>query len=243
MSIDDLVELLHSVDHEVVNSKDAVISDSALEALLNRTLRKDKPGSSQTVGTEEKDASSGVPGSTEHTELFKVIAERDSKGNLVTGDQDKNSTGEDGVGGDPSLGSTASDRTEADPSLQRASSDRSEEGTAADSTSTGTIEKRASVGDTNSIGSAESTEPEKQVKQADNRSSTSPDPASSTGVRSSSVTSSTTTCSSGADDAHTKASKGVVITESVVGVCAAPSASGSGEGGGDKSESSISVIG
>lgn len=73
LSIDDLVDLLHSVDHEkVVDSEDAVISDEALAALLNRTLQSDK--------IKEKDEDSLK---STHLGIFKVIAERDSSGKLI----------------------------------------------------------------------------------------------------------------------------------------------------------------
>lgn len=72
LSIEDLVDLLDSVDHDkVVNSGDAVISDGALSALLDRDLNLDR--SSKT----KKKQKSG------HSDLFKVIAERDANGNLI----------------------------------------------------------------------------------------------------------------------------------------------------------------
>lgn len=83
LSLDDLVELLHSVDHHKVvdNSGGAVISDEQLEALLDRTLtsqekNKQKEKSDQTLKEQN---------------LFRVIEERDAKGN-VTRDDDDNAT-------------------------------------------------------------------------------------------------------------------------------------------------------
>ena len=82
LSLDDLVELLHSVDHhKVVDSRDAVISDEQLEALLDRTLtsqEKDKD--------KEPSTSSCLP--EEGQNLFRVIEERDAKGNVIRGGDD-----------------------------------------------------------------------------------------------------------------------------------------------------------
>lgn len=85
LSIEDLVDLLHSVDHEkVVKSKDAVISDEALAALLDRTLTSDKMNSDPGFKEKEKeDDSLKSANSIVHSGLFKVIAERDSTGKLI----------------------------------------------------------------------------------------------------------------------------------------------------------------
>lgn len=85
LSIEDLVDLLHSVDHEkVVKSKDAVISDEALAALLDRTLTSDKMNSDPGFKEKEKeDDSLKSANSIVHLGLFKVIAERDSTGKLI----------------------------------------------------------------------------------------------------------------------------------------------------------------
>lgn len=77
LSIDDLVDLLHSVDHEkVVDSENAVISDEALAALLDRTLQGNR-------ATEEGEDNVKGAGSTAHSGVFKIIAERDSSGKLI----------------------------------------------------------------------------------------------------------------------------------------------------------------
>ena len=78
LSIDDLVDLLHSVDHEkIVDSENAVISDGALAALLDRTLQGDKATEEDAEGTLKG------AGSIAHSGVFKIIAERDSSGKLV----------------------------------------------------------------------------------------------------------------------------------------------------------------
>ena len=76
ISLDDLVELLQSVDHhKVVDSRDAVMSDEQLEALLDRTLT-----------SREKDQKKSDQKSNERN-LFKVIEERDTKGNVTRVDE------------------------------------------------------------------------------------------------------------------------------------------------------------
>ena len=78
LSLDDLVELLHSVDHhKVVNSRDAVISDEQLEALLDRTL------TSQEKKNKKKSTKSSSPSAAGDQSLFRVIEERDVKGNIT----------------------------------------------------------------------------------------------------------------------------------------------------------------
>ena len=65
LSLEDLTSLLHSVDHEsIVDSHDAIISDKALEALLDRSPGAMKEGEGK--------------GASEHGGIFKVIAEQDS---------------------------------------------------------------------------------------------------------------------------------------------------------------------
>ena len=86
LSLDDLVELLHSVDHhKVVDSRDAVISDEQLEALLDRTLtcqeKKKETESSTSSGCSAGDQS-----------LFRVIEERDAKGNVIREDDSASTT-------------------------------------------------------------------------------------------------------------------------------------------------------
>ena len=82
ISVDDLIDLLHSVDHDkVVNNQDAVISDKALAALLDRTMNNEQEGPSI------KDASITEQAVTNHyQDNFKVIAERDGRGNLIRSD-------------------------------------------------------------------------------------------------------------------------------------------------------------
>jgi len=78
LSIDDLIDLLHSVDHEkVVNNQAAVISDKALAALLDRTMTNNLDGSGSSG---QSQSSSG-----HYPVNFRVIAESDSRGNLVGG--------------------------------------------------------------------------------------------------------------------------------------------------------------
>ena len=78
LSIDDLIDLLHSVDHEkVVNNQAAVISDEALAALLDRTMTSSNQEGSSSSGELQASAAAHYPVN------FKVIAERDSRGNLT----------------------------------------------------------------------------------------------------------------------------------------------------------------
>ena len=66
MTLDDLVELLKSVDHDKVVKSHEIISDSALEALLDRNFTSEN--GLKSVGVD----SDGVD---EHAEVFKVIEE------------------------------------------------------------------------------------------------------------------------------------------------------------------------
>ena len=69
---------MHSVDHhKVVDSKDAVITDEQLEALLDRTL----------TSKEKKEVSSSSHPADEQN-VFKVIEERDTQGNVIRQDAD-----------------------------------------------------------------------------------------------------------------------------------------------------------
>lgn len=71
ISLEALADLLNSVDHDkVVTSKDAVISDEALLALLDRSFSSSKQN--QDVGSQK----------VKHTEVFKVLEESDEKGNI-----------------------------------------------------------------------------------------------------------------------------------------------------------------
>ncbi len=133
MSMEDLVELLHSVDHEKVvsSTKDAVISDAALEALLDRTMNKDKPppppplpsdrlsaGFRERETEEDSLKTAANSAAAAHAGVFKVIAERDSKGNLIAGDPNTGTQEEtekdlkegDVGGGSPSLESAPGNR-------------------------------------------------------------------------------------------------------------------------------------
>lgn len=77
ISIDDLIDLLHSADHEkVVNNQDAVMSDEALAALLDRTMSASTMAGSKTSSVQSM--------ATNHSDVFKVIAERDSIENLIS---------------------------------------------------------------------------------------------------------------------------------------------------------------
>ena len=82
LSIDDLIDLLHSADHEkIVNNQDAVISDEALAALLDRTVQ------SEDALTENKTTNiNRLMSTSNHSCVFKVIAERDSSGTLMSSD-------------------------------------------------------------------------------------------------------------------------------------------------------------
>lgn len=239
MSIEDLVELLHSVDHEkVVSSKDAVISDAALEALLDRTLSKDKPSLSSPSSLPTTDQSSfkerkdegdtltaSASGSTntgsstvEHASIFKVIAERDSKGNLITsGDnQNEDHCQEEQLpfSGDaaPSTDSTVSTSEAENENPKNPKGDLAHLGDRGSPDSTTSDEKAEKLGGSNAS------------KSGTRKSLTPRPPSTSSGsIRSSSVTSSTTG-SEGSD------MMGVVITESVVGVCT-PTAEGERERG------------
>ena len=78
LSLEDLASLLHSVDHEkVVESSDAIISDEALEALLDRSIQTGREGGEG--GGEGK----GERGGRQHEGVFKVIDEQDSSGNTL----------------------------------------------------------------------------------------------------------------------------------------------------------------
>ena len=69
---------MHSVDHhKVVDSKDAVITDEQLEALLDRTLT-----------SKEKKESSTSSHPADDQNVFKVIEERDTQGNVIRQDAD-----------------------------------------------------------------------------------------------------------------------------------------------------------
>ncbi len=75
---------VHAMDHEkVVNNQAAVISDNALAALLDRTMSKDPdshtPSSNSTI-------SQTTTSSKQYQDNFKVIAERNSRGNVICSD-------------------------------------------------------------------------------------------------------------------------------------------------------------
>ena len=81
LSLEDLTSLLHSVDHQkVVNSNDAIISDKALEVLLDRTFVKP---SGDGNGVEMKENESVTNDVREHEAIFKVINEQDTPGNTL----------------------------------------------------------------------------------------------------------------------------------------------------------------
>lgn len=85
-SLDDLVELLHSVDHHnVVDSSDAVVSDEQLEALLDRTLTSQEKKTNKENKTSTTCSSQPVGGDQS---LFKVIEERDADGHVTRADAD-----------------------------------------------------------------------------------------------------------------------------------------------------------
>ena len=79
LSLEDLASLLHSVDHEkVVESSDAIISDEALEALLDRSIQTGKEGGGGGGGGGKREGGGG-----QHEGVFKVIDEQDSSGNTL----------------------------------------------------------------------------------------------------------------------------------------------------------------
>ena len=72
LSLEDLISLLQSVDHErEVDSSDAIISDKALEALLDRSVS--QPGEGERGERQSKE----IEG------VFKVIHEQDSSGKTL----------------------------------------------------------------------------------------------------------------------------------------------------------------
>ena len=78
LTMDDLKELLKSVDHDqVVNSTD-VISDEALAALLDRSLSSSSAASAR---TNEEVAPSG--GEVAHSNLFVVLEENTGEGTIL----------------------------------------------------------------------------------------------------------------------------------------------------------------
>ena len=94
LSIDNLIDHLHSVDHDkVVSSSDAVISDEALEALLDRSMQLQsggKPAESDgdslgSFGAAGGQEGAGSSSAGDHSDVFKVIAERDSSGEVSSG--------------------------------------------------------------------------------------------------------------------------------------------------------------
>lgn len=81
------------MDHDkIVDSLDAVISDEALAALLDRTLQS---GQNKLNGEQEQDTLKKAT-SVVHSEMFKILAERDSSGNVISGQDDA----EGGICGD-----------------------------------------------------------------------------------------------------------------------------------------------
>ena len=235
MSIEDLVELLHSVDHERVVTND-VISDSALEALLDRTLRKDKVGVDR-AGFEEREreedslkaaavSSAAAAAAAEHVGLFKVIAERDSRGNLIAADGQDKPKRDDSLTDDSPDGLVSVDKDKGDSPAEDSRDDPSsvDKENRPSKENEGHCDSVSRSEQTSAPGSGGAADEE---NQADRRSSSSPGPAPSSfsdQFRSSSVSSSATTTSSGsgsenADTADLSTGPGnVVITESVVGV-------------------------
>ncbi len=80
LSVDDLVDLLHSVDHDkVVSGGDAVISDDDLRSLLDRNLSGDVGQPEGGDGGEE----GGVSGEEKHSTIFRVVEGRGTSGKVV----------------------------------------------------------------------------------------------------------------------------------------------------------------
>lgn len=75
---------MNSVDHQkVVNSRDAVISDESLVALLDRTLQSEM---NSDLGFKERGKEKDnlkTASSTTHSGVFRVLSERDSSGKLI----------------------------------------------------------------------------------------------------------------------------------------------------------------
>lgn len=84
LSVEDLIDLMNSVDHQkVVNSRDAVISDESLVALLDRTLQSEM---NSDLGFKERGKEKDnlkTASSTTHSGVFRVLSERDSSGKLI----------------------------------------------------------------------------------------------------------------------------------------------------------------
>lgn len=69
LSVDDLVDLLKSVDHDKIVKSNDIISDSALEALLDRNFNHQKRPN-------EKD-------DIKHDDIFKVVEEQNGSSSRV----------------------------------------------------------------------------------------------------------------------------------------------------------------
>ena len=83
ISLEDLVSLLHSVDHdEVVSNGDAVISDEALEALLDRSVGTEGKGNGA-IKAAGGEGSGRERDGGKHGGVFKVILEQDSTRNVL----------------------------------------------------------------------------------------------------------------------------------------------------------------
>jgi hypothetical protein len=163
------------VDHEkVVDSKNAVISDEALVALLDRTLQNDR-----TKGKEEDNSENS--NSAAHLTVFKVIAERDSSGKLV-GDQGV----EDALCTDVTSASDNVDTDNINEGIATVPGDTSSLSTTPEPASSTSLGSSSSV----SIASSSSAD-----IQSDSLASTTPEPASSSSVKSSSSSVSLTSSS------------------------------------------------
>ena len=76
LSLDDLMDLLNSVDHENVISTQQVLSDSALEALLDRNF-------ATSTSTKRKSDEIMKDQITRHCEFFKVVEEQQDCNNTL----------------------------------------------------------------------------------------------------------------------------------------------------------------
>ena len=85
LSVDDLVDLLKSVDHDKIVKSNEIISDFALEALLDRNFTHQKRPN--------------VKDDTKHDDIFKVVEEQNGSSNCVRWMDEKGKIGhEDDIG-------------------------------------------------------------------------------------------------------------------------------------------------
>ena len=230
LSIEDLVDLLHSVDHEkVVDCKDAVISDQALEALLDRTLQGSSKAKSDPSSFREEqggeDSLKSASSAAAHADVFKVIAERDSDGKLlVNGEEAGVKPAEPGGGGvkpvKPGEGSVQPDEAregdegEMEGSVEQQSGGGGEGGKGGEESMEVVGVEAKTKHDT--APDSSSATPEPHSEHSLGSASISPTPSSSSSA------SSPSSCSTGASEegqGSGATGHGVVVTDSTVDVC------------------------